>query len=199
MSGIYKITNKVNGKVYIGRTARSFTDRWKEHKEQLNNNTHTNAQLRNDWSKYGADNFIFSIAEEILDLEEIPLAEYRHITMVSKDRCYNRIYRKAHNTIRAISPLLRDRNKKVYLECNIEGINWAMVVKDLKQNKAYYFIQNLLKKKNVKDREDFISESDRRVLVDIHKPLRNYHNDSKSLYEMMGGKNYGKNIQSEAV
>jgi group I intron endonuclease len=28
---IYKITNKINGKVYIGRTSRSVEERWKQH------------------------------------------------------------------------------------------------------------------------------------------------------------------------
>jgi group I intron endonuclease len=190
MSGIYKITNKINGKVYVGRTTRAFVDRWKEHKEQLNNDTHANTQLQRDWSKYGADNFSFFVTEEISDLKEIPLAEYRYISMVAEDNCYNKIYRKAHNTIMAISLLLKDKNLRVYLECNIQGINWSMIVKDLKQNKVYYFVQNLKNKNNIKERESFISQSDRRVLIDIPKPIRNYHCDSKSLYEMTRGDNH---------
>jgi predicted GIY-YIG superfamily endonuclease len=32
MAVIYKITNLINGKIYIGETTRSFNKRWNEHK-----------------------------------------------------------------------------------------------------------------------------------------------------------------------
>ena len=31
MAYIYKITNKLNGKIYIGQTSRTVQERWKEH------------------------------------------------------------------------------------------------------------------------------------------------------------------------
>ena len=31
MAYIYKITNQINGKVYIGKTLSSIEERWKEH------------------------------------------------------------------------------------------------------------------------------------------------------------------------
>ena len=37
MRGIYKITNKNNGKVYIGESL-NIERRWEEHKKELSNN-----------------------------------------------------------------------------------------------------------------------------------------------------------------
>lgn len=34
MSYIYKITNVLNGKVYIGKTSSTIEARWKEHREK---------------------------------------------------------------------------------------------------------------------------------------------------------------------
>ncbi len=60
--GIYKITNLVNGKVYIGQS-RDLRKRLNGHKNTLNNNTHYNDYLQRSWNKYGEDNFTFEIIE----------------------------------------------------------------------------------------------------------------------------------------
>ena len=71
MTGIYKITNIVNGKVYIGQ-AKDIEIRWKEHI------THSKTRkqiLYNAMRKHGIENFNFEILmlceEELLDLMEI--------------------------------------------------------------------------------------------------------------------------------
>ena len=62
-SGIYKITNTTNGKVYVG-SAVNFNNRWKEHLRELRKEKHHSSALQNAWNKYGEDNFEFSIIEE---------------------------------------------------------------------------------------------------------------------------------------
>lgn len=52
MSGIYKITNVVNNKVYIGLSIH-LNKRWGEHKNDLIKNKHFNAHLQNSVNKYG--------------------------------------------------------------------------------------------------------------------------------------------------
>ncbi len=62
--GIYKITNKKNGKFYIG-SSKHIDRRWWEHKNDLNKNQHTNLKLQHAWNYYGEDSFEFVILENI--------------------------------------------------------------------------------------------------------------------------------------
>ena len=61
--GIYKITNKVNGKVYIGQSI-DIERRWKTHLLNAKNEVQ-NVLLYQAFQKYGIENFDFSIIEEI--------------------------------------------------------------------------------------------------------------------------------------
>ena len=59
MIGIYKIENKINGKVYIGQS-KDIERRWEEHKSCRK----PNAILTIVFQKYGVSNFDFSVIEE---------------------------------------------------------------------------------------------------------------------------------------
>lgn len=61
--GVYKITNMVNGKFYIG-SSNNIKNRWNQHQKSLDEGVHGNAYLQNAWNKYGAENFKFEIVEE---------------------------------------------------------------------------------------------------------------------------------------
>lgn len=76
-SGIYKITNSVNGKFYIGSSA-DIDYRWNEHKQYLNGNYHINPKLQNAWNFYGGDKFIFEIIEETSPEKVILLDREQH-------------------------------------------------------------------------------------------------------------------------
>ena len=64
---IYKITNKVNGKSYIGQTRYTIEFRWRQHLHKKDN-----TYFHNAIKKYGVDNFIVEKLEEcnIEDLNE---------------------------------------------------------------------------------------------------------------------------------
>lgn len=68
MTGIYKIENLVNGKVYIGQ-ARNIDRRLNNHLQELIKNIHGNQYLQNAWNKYGEENFKFEPIEECLETE----------------------------------------------------------------------------------------------------------------------------------
>lgn len=73
------ITNKINGKKYIGQ-AHDIGWRWSHHKCDLNNNQHHNKHLQSAWNLYGSANFDFSVVEETeefeLDAREMYWIEY---------------------------------------------------------------------------------------------------------------------------
>lgn len=64
ITGIYRIINTANQKVYIGSTARDFIDRWRDHKKRLRRNKHSNLHLQHAWNKYGENSFLFEALEE---------------------------------------------------------------------------------------------------------------------------------------
>jgi group I intron endonuclease len=64
VSGIYKITNTVNGRCYYGSAInleRRKIDHWKD----LRGNRHGNGYLQRAWNKYGEDAFDFSVIEVV--------------------------------------------------------------------------------------------------------------------------------------
>lgn len=62
-TGIYKITNLINNKVYIGSSALDYKARFRQHRYLLKNNKHFNTHLQAAYNKYGEENFKFSIVE----------------------------------------------------------------------------------------------------------------------------------------
>lgn len=62
--GIYKITNLVNNKVYIGQSVNINGARFYAHLYLLRNGIHYNSYLQHAWNKYGEDNFEFRVIEE---------------------------------------------------------------------------------------------------------------------------------------
>ena len=64
MGFIYKITNQINQKVYIGMTYRTPQIRFKEHLKDAEEKNY-NRPLYNAINKYGKENFSISIIEEV--------------------------------------------------------------------------------------------------------------------------------------
>lgn len=80
---IYKITNKINGKAYVGKTTRTTQERWKEHlHDSTKKQYYTNRPLYKAIRKYGSDGFTVETLEKV-DLEhlserEVYWIEYFH-------------------------------------------------------------------------------------------------------------------------
>ena len=64
MAYIYKITNQINGKVYIGKTLNTIERRWKEHCGDFATERCRNRPLYRAMNKYGIENFTIEQVEE---------------------------------------------------------------------------------------------------------------------------------------
>lgn len=85
---LYMITNKINGKRYIGVT-NNIQKRWSNHRSKINNKTVIGRAIQ----KYGAENFNFEVLQSNIPLDKIDKAEQDAIqyydTHVSNSKGYN--------------------------------------------------------------------------------------------------------------
>lgn len=76
--GIYKITNLVNQKVYIGQS-RCLQNRLNQHRSYLKNNKHKNLHLQRSYNKYGIENFKFEVIHYVDHVKELSKWEEYYI------------------------------------------------------------------------------------------------------------------------
>lgn len=82
--GIYGIVNKTNDKIYVGKTMKSFGDRWDCHKAELRGGYHENKHLQNAWNKYGEENFDFTIIHNCQNNEDLDRVNELEIQEIKK-------------------------------------------------------------------------------------------------------------------
>jgi len=75
---IYKATNKINGKSYIGQTVKSLEKRKNKHINDAKNNRY-NMYFHKAIRKYGKEDFIWEIVAECNSLEELNMTEIKMI------------------------------------------------------------------------------------------------------------------------
>ena len=74
-TGVYCITNNINGKIYIGSTSNSFYNRYHQHISDYKKGKHNGLLLKRAFDKHKIDNFEFSLVciscgHEILKMEQ---------------------------------------------------------------------------------------------------------------------------------
>lgn len=74
---IYKITNKINSKAYIGQTIQKLENRWKRHINSKNNGS----AIRFAIQKYGKENFEIKVLTRCNSLEEMNHRETYYIKL----------------------------------------------------------------------------------------------------------------------
>lgn len=78
---IYKATNKVNGKVYIGQTVNSLEVRKRQHLNSHKYNSFKCTHFSNAIKKYGPDSFCWDVLAEVDDREELDRLEVYFISL----------------------------------------------------------------------------------------------------------------------
>jgi len=71
---IYKITNKITGKCYIGQTTQALSERWWQHCNRCPSQSHR-SYVYNAIQDYGQDNFTIEEIASATDLETLNLLE----------------------------------------------------------------------------------------------------------------------------
>lgn len=69
MAYIYKIVNKINGKIYIGKTLKTIQERFNEHCNDYKKDRNEKRPLYSAMNKYGIENFYIEEVEKCLDSE----------------------------------------------------------------------------------------------------------------------------------
>lgn len=105
---IYKITNRLNGKCYIGLTKNNPNYRFNQHKKR------GTGLLKKAFSKYGEENFSLEILEKTSSLEMLNFLEKSYIEK------YKSLSPKGYNlhtggNSHEVSELTRERLKKAHL------------------------------------------------------------------------------------
>lgn len=133
MKGIYKITNKINNKVYIGQSI-DLERRIKDHIRGLNNGYGHNSHIQSSWNKYGELNFKFEVIH-ITDLtEELNVLETYYINKYNStdpSKGYNFTYGGDNP---AVSDLYREEMK-----VKSRGKNSNLTVEDVRHIKMSLF------------------------------------------------------------
>lgn len=96
---IYKITNRVNGKVYIGQTTMSLTKRWRYHCTPSSSYCRL---LHRAIQKYGRENFTVEQIDVACDRDELDWKETYWISFydsMNRDKGYNLLSGGRHHEI----------------------------------------------------------------------------------------------------
>jgi len=161
ISGVYKITNKVNGKVYIGQS-KHIEKRWIEHTRKLNKNEHHSKKLQRAWNKNGENNFEFEAIllsiDNLDDLELMYIDEYDSVNngynMIrdvkklhtfnddkkSKKKEYNKIRKEVFDNINKYNNLILKNNSQKIADTKLNNISKLIdyIIMNINDNYTYH-------------------------------------------------------------
>lgn len=124
MGVIYKITNKINKKVYIGLTTVPLEERWKNHVTSVGR---TKRPLYYSMKKYGIENFSVEEIDESDDFQELGLLERKYINLydsTNPKKGYNMTFGGESNQLDG-NPRARltvsdvEEIRRIYAECKV--------------------------------------------------------------------------------
>lgn len=206
--GIYKITNKINGKSYIGQSHDIFA-RWEKHLSNKNALKLKEKPLYDDLNKYGKENFLFEILEECSENELNQKEEYwtqyyntyhdgYNMTpggkkvKITEEQLNNIIYDLAHTTMK------HEEIAKKYNLCidTIQGINTGRY---LKQPNIKYPIQHFISNKQRKSVSEQNTEKYQVVIIKKFDSVQNKRIEKTRYEEINHCKKCGCMISKKAT
>jgi group I intron endonuclease len=178
-TGVYKITNLVNGKIYIGSSTSEkdgFKDRINTHIRLLNRKTHYNKHLQSAWLKYGSHNFKFEIVELIYGKEKIIEREQFYIdfyNVTNPKKGYNKAqiansqlgFKHSEESKKKMSEAAKRYSKEI--SERMKKINTGRKMSDETKEKISNKIKGIKRDEKFKEKMKLISQN--RVLSDETK------------------------------
>lgn len=163
MAYIYKITNKINNKIYIGQTIRTIEKRWKQHLyrcEEKNDNNY----LYNAMKKHGKENFYIEEIEKCKDEDRFERETYNIIK-------YNSMYPNGYNIIlsQQSSDYPSELIELMLLDWD-NGLCFNEISKKWKINEktvSEYLKRNGISKEQISERKG--------IMVQLHTSKKVYH------------------------
>ena len=182
---IYKIENKINGKVYIGQTVQSLNNRWYRHC-QLNglSKSESNMHIKRAILKYGKENFSISILERC----DSSILNEREIYYINKYDSFKNGYNKTTGGSGKCGVLSIPSDKQIEI---IDLYKSGLSLRNISQlyNTSHAVIKNVLKNHSIQLRNTRtykLSQYQRQEIInDINnglsrKDIMNKWNISKS-------------------
>lgn len=122
-SGVYIIKNIVSGKMYVGSSS-DLTRRKKDHFVGLRRGTHFNIHMLSSSKIYGAESFIFGVAEyckeeDLLSKEQYYIDKYWHTSLYNARK--TAMLRRPSDEERELQSKLKESKKRPLLQYDISG------------------------------------------------------------------------------
>lgn len=168
-SGVYQITNKINGKKYIGYTEQNCTSRWYQHIYNLKNNCHDNIKLQQDFNIYGLTAFNFELLNEINNKEDLLKTEQQYINKINFDVDYNLVNSSLADVERNIYSFISFINNKWLLPYGLNS-------KDIEKYKIYKQI----------DKDEIINKAIYHNLIDLPKSHVTFNRVIRFMIDTLG-------------
>lgn len=183
-TGIYKITNKINGNAYIGLSI-NIEKRWKAHIERSSDmsNKEYDKVLYKAFRKYGIDNFEFEILEEC-KLEELKEKEIYWIN-------YYNTFKHGYNATPGgdLTDMSGEKHPRHKLtEADVIEIRKLWASKTISTREMYYEYQNKIGKTGFK--KIYTWQTWKKILPELNtQENREWHRKNGVSYANPGEKN----------
>lgn len=178
--GIYKITSKIDGKIYIG-SSDDIVRRWRDHKSLLRRSCHHSKYLQYAWNKHGEENFIFEVLELIDEEKDLLLIEQKYLDESSSldpsvgynlSKVAGSAFKNMHHS---------EETKKIQSEKNSGPNHWAFGKHLSEEHKQTI---STIKRKIPKNQEDLILEEYKKC-KSAYKIAEKYAVHAETIYRIL--------------
>jgi len=200
ISGIYSITNKINGKVYYGSSVNCH-NRMKDHFLKLRKNIHDNEHLQSSYNFYGIDNFEFkmeeiALPENLRDIEQYYLDWIFSINPSIRKTLFYNLSKDAFSPMRGLK---QSNEFKQMMSKRMSGKNHPSYGKP-KSEETLLKQKNSIKKyyENNKaafyDRRHSEESNEKNRLAHLGKKLSKQHKEKIKLHSIFGNRENNPNF-----